>query len=323
MQLTDAEIREILARRKIQKRQRQRRRRRNTLIALLLIIVLGAGIYWFIGHKGKLGKKGSGSGSEEKPKAYTGEIRGTIFIDPGHGGMDSGSDDDKDRYEKGDTLKLGLAVRDQLELLGFKVGMTRTEDIQVDRTERGLMANKADAQLFVSIHRNKADTGGDGVEGFIPKKNDKESRMLGENIMHFLGRAGFTERSIRAGTLQSTNDDYEENAAASMPSVLIEVGFLSNAADNERFDMNLDRNARAVANGIDLTFMEIYEPEKAEAYKKVIEAADAASKDVTGKVTTATEELAKATGSMLPAKRESTGAGIDPQAPAPEGSDDE
>ena len=51
--------------------------------------------------------------------------------------MDSGSDDDNDRYEKDDTLRLRLAVRDYLEALGFKVVMSRTEDEMVDRTERG------------------------------------------------------------------------------------------------------------------------------------------------------------------------------------------
>ena len=59
--------------------------------------------------------------------------------------------------------------------------------------------------------------------------------------MHFLGRAGFAERTIRAGTLSDPNDDYEENAATEMPSVLIEVGFLSSEEDNYRFDNNLEQ----------------------------------------------------------------------------------
>lgn len=316
MQLTDAEIREILARRKMQQMRRQKRKRRNALIVLLIIIVAGFLVYRFA-WRGDGAKPSSGRTPDE-PAAYTGETRGTIFIDPGHGGVDSGSDDNNDRYEKNDNLKLGLAIRDQLQLLGFNVGMTRTEDVDVDRTERGEMANKAGAQLFVSLHRNQANTGGNGVEGFISRENDKESRMLGENIMHFLGRAGFTERTIRAGTLQSSKDDYEENAAATMPSVLIEVGFLSNEADNDRFDRNLEKNARAIANGIDLTFMQIYEPDKAAAYTAKIEAADKLSAQAADIITAANDQLTVATGSMLPVKRTGDGTGVDPEAPVAE-----
>ena len=150
MQLSDAEIREILIRRKKAKIRKQKRRRHRMLIALLLIIVL---IFAFIKLKGS---KGKGTAEDEKAadKAAAAQNRGVIFIDPGHGGMDSGSDDDKDRYEKDDTLKLGLAVRDKLQALGFKVAMSRTEDELVDRTERGKMANKAGAVFFVSMNKN-------------------------------------------------------------------------------------------------------------------------------------------------------------------------
>ena len=141
--------------------------------------------------------------------------------------------------------------------------MSRTEDDTVDRTVRGQMANECGAQLFVSIHRNKADTDGNGVEGFIPRSNDPESRLLGENILHALAGQGFTERTIRAGTLNSEDEDYEENAAAAMPSVLIEVGFLSSEYDNNLFDVNLISNAKAIAKAIDTTYMSIHEPAKA------------------------------------------------------------
>lgn len=298
MQLSDAEIREILIRRKREKKRRLRRRRRRLLIVLLLIIVLIFVLLKVTGNGGK-------SSGKDKPAA-SGENRGIIFIDPGHGGMDSGSGDDNGRYEKDDNLKLGLAVRDHLQALGFKVLMSRTEDEMVDRTERGKMANKAGAQFFVSIHRNQADGGGQGVEGFIPKENDKESRLLGENIMHFLGRAGFKERTIRSGTLVDPNDDYEENAAAEMPSVLIEVGFLNSADDNYRFDNNLDQNAKAIADGINFTFMSLYEPEAAAEYEKMMTQTD----EVREMVMNATGEAVSGTSEAIDAM----GEGIDPQA---------
>jgi N-acetylmuramoyl-L-alanine amidase len=130
------------------------------------------------------------------------------------------------------------------------------------------MANKSGSKLFVSIHRNKADGDGQGVEGFIPQTDDEGSRFLGESIMHALVRAGFTERTIRAGTLNSSSDDYEENASTNMPSVLIEVGFLSSDYDNRLFDSNLNGNAKAIASAIDVTYMKLYEPEKYAEYER-------------------------------------------------------
>ena len=306
MQLSDAEIREILIRRKKAKIRKQKRRRRRMLIALLLIIAL---IFAFIKLKGS---KGKGTAEDEKAadKAAAAQNRGVIFIDPGHGGMDSGSDDDKDRYEKDDTLKLGLAVRDKLQALGFKVAMSRTEDELVDRAERGKMANKAGAVFFVSIHRNKADGDGHGVEGFIPKEDDAESRLLGENIMHFLGRVGFTERTIRAGTLPDPNDDYEENAATNMPSVLIEVGFLSNADDNYRFDTYMDRNAAAIADAINYTFMQLHEPEAAAEYEKLLTQVD----ETCEKVTNATAEALSGLEGFIIEMGKKSDVGIDPEA---------
>ena len=307
MQLSDAEIREILIRRKREKKRRLRRRRRRMLIILLLLIVLIFVLVRVIGHGGKSSDKDKKSADS----AASGENRGIIFIDPGHGGMDSGSDDDNERYEKDDTLKLGLAVRDQLQALGFKVAMSRTEDEMVDRTERGEMANKAGAQFFVSIHRNKADGGGQGVEGFIPKEDDAESRLLGENIMHFLGKAGFEERTIRAGTLVSSAEDYEENAAAEMPSVLIEVGFLSSADDNYLFDNNLDKNAKAIADAINYTFMTLYEPEAAAEYEQMMAQTEAACEQI---MKSTNDALSGASAAFDGTEEGTDSGGADPQA---------
>ena len=312
MQLSDAEIREILIRRKREKKRRQKRRRRRTLLILLLIIVLIFVLVKVIGHSGG-NSKSSGKDKDNKSAdaAAKTENRGVVFIDPGHGGMDSGSDDDKDRYEKDDNLRLGLAVKDQLEALGFKVAMSRTEDEMVDRTERGKMANKAGAVFFISLHRNKADGGGKGVEGFIPKEDDAESRLLGENIMHFLGRVGFTERTIRAGTLVSPAEDYDEIAATEMPSVLIEVGFLSNNDDNYRFDKHLNINAGAIADAINYTYMKLHEPEAAAAFEEKMAQTDSACEKAISAINDALSGMASA----FEGTEEGTdAAGIDPEA---------
>ena len=316
MQLTDAEIREILRRRKIEKIRRQKRRRRITLIVIAIIIVAAIVLIKVLSgaHAGKNGSQ-DGKNSAVEP----GSERGIIFIDPGHGGDDPGSDDDKDRYEKNDTLKLSLAIRDQLQSLGYKVEMSRTDDATVERAERGKMANKCGAQLFVSIHRNKASTDGRGIEGFIPKKNEAQSRLLGENIIHFLGKAGFTERTIRAGTLNDPNDDYEEMAVTKMPSALMEIGFLSNATDNALFDDNLDKNARAIAAAIDYTFTILYDPDNADAYTAKLDTIDKTANTVQKNTQKAVEDTAAAThrepeDPESPEEEDGGSTGIDPEA---------
>lgn len=252
MQLTDAEIREILIREKRRKKRRQMQRRRRALAVLLLLIIIL--VVLAIHIKGRADSPASDS---TDAAAADIEPRGVIFIDPGHGGEDPGSDNGI-RYEKDDTLTLALAVRDQLKDLGFTVYMSREDDRSVDRTKRGEMANDCHAQLMVSIHRNSAD-GGDGVEAYIPAANDPESRLLAERIIEALVAQGFAEREIKSGMLMSPDEDYEENSASEMPSCLIEVGFISSETDNALFDSRLEDNAFAIAAAISDAFNSLYE----------------------------------------------------------------
>lgn len=243
MQLTDEEIRQIIIREKKRKRRRARIIKRvAVLVIFVLILVIGIGV--FINRNA------------------VASPRGIIFIDPGHGGIDSGSCAGK-RYEKNDTLKISKLVKKDLEDLGFKVYMSRTEDVDVDRAERGVMANDKKARLFVSIHRNKA-TEGEGVEIYISSENDRESNLLAANIIKALASNGFTNRGITSGTLVSSSEDYYENSIPEMPSCLIELGFIQNSADNKLFDEKLELNADAIAKAIEKTYKELYEPKEIE-----------------------------------------------------------
>ena len=238
MQLTDAEIRDILLREKKRKRRRKRVIRRIGLL-LLCVCMLAIAIGIFVNRDARI------------------MGRGIIFIDAGHGGVDGGSSVGN-RLEKNDTLKLTIALREDLQKLGFKVYVSREKDADIDRAERGKMANKKNAQLFVSIHRNQADEG-DGVEVYIPSTNDAASRLLGEKLLAALVKQGFQERSVRVGTLVSDKDDYLENKVPDMPSCLIEVGFISSKKDNKLFDDQLQENSEAMALAIEETFAELYE----------------------------------------------------------------
>jgi len=86
----------------------------------------------------------------------------TVVIDPGHGGKDAGCiSRDKKTYEKDITLDIGkrLAKKIQTAYPDVEVIMTRSEDVFVELENRAVIANKANANLFISIHVNSVEKG--------------------------------------------------------------------------------------------------------------------------------------------------------------------
>ena len=107
----------------------------------------------------------------------------TICLDPGHGGKDSGNRAGW-HYEKNYTLPLAYEVRDQLRKAGFNVMMTRTTDKYVPLPDRPAMANKAGADLFVSLHFNATPDRRDEAEGT-------------GDVLHHARRCEFQQRTVR------------------------------------------------------------------------------------------------------------------------------
>lgn len=247
VQITDDEIRQIILRRKRKEKERKKRKRRITLAVCLVFL---AGILGF--------SFSTGGG------IFTlFQTRGVIFIDAGHGGEDPGAEA-LGRKEKDDTLELALKVRKYLRRKRFKVVMSRTDDVNVDRPKRAEMANEAEAKLMVSLHRNQSDGEGQGVEAWIHSGGNSSATLLADNILRNLEKEGFTYRKIGTGTFPDASDNYSENRYSTMPSCIIEVGFISNESDNQRFDSNLSGNAKAIADGIETTYAALYEKDSEE-----------------------------------------------------------
>jgi len=82
-----------------------------------------------------------------------------VVIDAGHGGVDPGAPivSKGDLYEKDVTLQVALKLGDALRLRGIDVAFTRTRDTLVALADRGRMANKANGDVFISIHVNAAN----------------------------------------------------------------------------------------------------------------------------------------------------------------------
>lgn len=182
----------------------------------------------------------------------------TVCIDPGHGGTSSGAALGN-RYEKDDTLRLSLLVRDILTDRGYTVVMTRDNDSDVSLEERCKIANKARASLFVSVHRNSSTSPeATGVEMWIHSSNPTDDALLAQNILDCFDAINILQnRGIHTGYRDGPNMNYYINRHTKMPSVLAEISFISNKIDNKNYDENIEKYAKAIADGIEMTLLEM------------------------------------------------------------------
>lgn len=150
-----------------------------------------------------------------------------IILDPGHGGYDPGAIGNG-LEEKNITLKLALKIRDLLKG-SCDVILTRDTDKTVSLQERCDIANKANADYFISIHVNSANgTNGTGFESYVSKFASQKSKELGKKIHDSLARfytsKGFPDRGFKEAGFYVLNN-------TKMPAILIENLFINNPND--------------------------------------------------------------------------------------------
>lgn len=189
-----------------------------------------------------------------------------VCIDPGHGGSQCGAwIGEHERCEKDDNLTLALKVRDILKDLNIRVIMTRDGDNNLSLDERCKIANDKHADIFVSIHRNKALKNEDNISGleiWVSKRDLNDGEVLAQNVHERLIKEKQTrDRGIKYGSSTGENSDYFVNRNTNMPSILIEQGFITNKEDNRLYDENIDLYAKAIAYGIIETLFELYPDE--------------------------------------------------------------
>lgn len=176
-------------------------------------------------------KKQSYNVSSDAKSVLKGKI---ICIDPGHGGTDVGAIGHiggKDVYEKNITLSIALPLRDMLTSAGAKVVMTRDTDKDVygpwadadpELQARCDIANEAHADAFVSIHIDSfSNSSVDGTTAYYNAKSSKG--LLLAQMMH---QATMNSLSIPDRGVKS--NDFYVNVYTTMPSVLMEMGFITN-----------------------------------------------------------------------------------------------
>lgn len=171
-----------------------------------------------------------------------------VCLDAGHGADDVGATSTGGaRLEKDDNLRLTLKVRDKLEERGVKVVLTRGDDSDITLKERCKLANKKRCDFFLSLHRNSS-VSGSGFEAWIAKEpKDNEEQTAQELVDALSDISGLPNRGVKRGYRNSSGNNYYVNSNTNMPSILLEVGFVTNENDNESFDKNIDKNGEAIA----------------------------------------------------------------------------
>lgn len=195
---------------------------------------------------------GISSGGESTPQQNSTDTtnttaqpnKATIFIDAGHGGNDPGTKGEiggNTYYEKDINLSVALFLEKELNARGFNVVMSRTTDKAVELSERAPMAKKANADMFVSIHCNSF-TGSGRAYGPIVMYTDRPNIKYNKKSFANIFSNGFDNLkkmypAMRASRVKSDVEMHGDDwylavlANVDIPSVLLEIGFMTDESD--------------------------------------------------------------------------------------------
>ncbi len=198
-----------------------------------------------------------------------GKIR-RIVIDPGHGGHDPGAMNSDGTREKDVVLDIGLKLAKKIrDDLGIDVVMTRSTDVFIPLEERTAIANKVNADLFVSIHANASlNKSASGIETYYLNlaKSEKAARVAARENNTTLDKVNLLQATLfdlmansKINDSARLADDVQKSLfrkidkqykgarnlgvkqgpfyvllGATMPSILVETAFVSNETEAER-----------------------------------------------------------------------------------------
>lgn len=164
-----------------------------------------------------------------------------VVIDPGHGGVDPGALGSNGVHEKNIVLEVSQKLADILRQAGAEVLLTRESDrdlsdpelqnlykIKVqDLTRRVELANQNNADIFLSIHVNSfPDRRQCGAQTFSQPGSEESKKLavaIQKELNNFLDNPGRQAKQV----------DYFANRMTKMPSVIVEIGFISNPAEEK------------------------------------------------------------------------------------------
>ena len=186
-----------------------------------------------------------------------------ILIDPGHGGIDGGAVSSTNTLEKDLNLQISLKLQEVLINKGYKVFMTRSEDIclsnngsikqrkREDLNKRCNMKKEVGCDVFISVHMNKFPaSSAKGSQVWYPIYSEK-SKKLAEN-MHKYFKSSLNQQNNRQP--KGVKSDYVIlRDGYSGASVIVECGFLSNREDEEKLKDSIYQYefCNAIASSVD------------------------------------------------------------------------
>jgi N-acetylmuramoyl-L-alanine amidase len=235
--------------------------------------------------------------SATRPEANGGDPRPLVVLDPGHGGIDTGTKGPSGELEKDIVLDFAQRLRQRVEKFGkYRVAMTRSDDTFVPLADRVHIARNAGASLFVSIHADalphgEGDAQGASVYTLSETASDSEAARLAEKENRADVIAGvdlktepddvadilidLAQRETKSFSAQFAHKLVGEMKAATrlhktplksagfrvlrapdVPSVLVELGYVSNRQDLQSLlsDHWRNRTADSIAQAIDTYF---------------------------------------------------------------------
>ncbi|CEN78998.1 SH3 domain-containing protein [Paraclostridium sordellii] len=170
-----------------------------------------------------------------------------VFIDPGHGGQDSGAVGNG-KHEDELNLAIARKVEQKLKSKGIEVKMSRYNDEFISLSDRAKMANQYAPDVFISIHHNSSDLmSANGIETYYHTRKGEYSNYA-QNIQNSaINETGARNRGIKSANfavLRETN----------MPSALVESGFITNPTESANLTNSnyKEKLANGIVNGIEI-----------------------------------------------------------------------
>lgn len=222
----------------------------------------------------------------------------TIVVDAGHGGTDPGAISVTGTYEKAVTLAMAKELRQALEASGrYRVALTRDEDVFVPLRERIRVAREAKGQLFISLHADAlahgmargasvytlSERASDAEAALLASKENKDDIIVGTDLRNHdpvvtsilidLAQRDTNNKSIEFADVLSVElakvtpllrkhrrfAGFAVLKSPDMPSVLVELGYISNTQDAANLDDPAFREklAQAALRAVDRYFADI------------------------------------------------------------------
>ena len=183
----------------------------------------------------------------------TGILGKKIVVDAGHGGKDTGAIGPNGLREKDANLGTALLLKSELEKAGAIVLLTRSTDIFLELYQRTDIANLSDADAFISIHSDSYTSTSVGSTTYYNSTvnfNGPRSRLLGQDIQqNMVSTLNTYNRGVK-------EQEFYVNRMNELPSVLVEMAFISNPKEEALLRSNDFR--QKVAVGITQGFKEYF-----------------------------------------------------------------